>query len=514
MADVKDGIVLDCVGLDFGTTNSSVAYWDGSCIQLIDLDDGPIMQTKIKYKQVVIKSIKRIISNPESARDWGLEWRIENGIPEFLIDETWKSIIDISADILKNIRFKVNNKLKKNIRNTVLTVPARYNECQRQWVVEAATNAGWKVVRVIAEPTAGFLSCEMPNGTYGIYDIGGGTFDFTLLRKEEDVIHVLGTTGDTELGGDHLDLLAAAELKIPQEEARILRESGKGPEQIYKSMIEKSISKCKDLLKQINCKPDGIILIGGTSQMGLVREHLAELEVPLTPVLNPQLAVAKGAAVQARQIMEGDLHLLIDVAPLSIGVEVMNNLVEWLIYRNSPLPIAKKMVFTNSNPEQTHIIFNVVQGDSILAKECRLLGTFSTDINVNKRNQAKIELNFMLDLDGMLHINCLDLDTGEARAVQFNSGEGLTITMLERMLAQGESNIAEKEEVRKLSKICAEVDNIISAMAGEIAPDLLERRNSLNTASDAAVLFDELTKLYNHKIEQKLCGCIDQFITK
>jgi len=225
-----------CVGIDFGTTNSLVALYDATNdkIELVEFEDGSSMlSSEFAYDTVSIQAIKRAISCPAEAKAYGLQTKIEEELIYFYIGNRWISIIEIVAHYFRNLRIKTNQFFKRNIVNCILTVPARYDEYQKQIVVRAAAAGGWKVVRLISEPTAGFIGQEEDeDGVYGVYDLGGGTFDFSLIRKAGDVFQVLGTTGDISIGMDYMDRRIGKTLNPDLDDTscllstRNLRESG------------------------------------------------------------------------------------------------------------------------------------------------------------------------------------------------------------------------------------------------------------------------------------------------
>ena len=500
---------MACVGIDFGTTNSLVAYYNGQEIELIKFNDEYMMPTIATYGNTAIESIKRIISNPDEP--YPFEHKIENGIHYLLVNTEWLSITDICANILRHMRHKTNQQLNRNIVNCILTVPARFDEYQKQIVIEAAIKAGWRVVRVIAEPTAGFIGQEEENdGIYGIYDLGGGTFDFSLVRKSDMVMQVLGTVGDTRIGMDYIDRALAQTKWMSTNDIKLARESGNISDlSACDEMISNTIDKCMQLIDHTGHMPKKIYMIGGGAlNPYIVSKVGSESGIEVQVGKDPQLSVVKGAALYAGWITDSNLYLLIDVAPLCIGVESMHGMVEWVIMRNAPLPVAKKITFTNISDNQTHIYFNIVQGEGIFVKDCRVLGEFKVEIAKQKAHSVRIELTFILDTNGLLNIECQDLDTHFKYDISFNSGEGLSEDMIKRIIKQTADKLEDSEVNRKFYKICNEIDIILRNFPEEL--ELLDKRAKLLTLEEAEMLLNEVNHQLHDQIQDNLAHAAQQ----
>lgn len=512
MLDVSERLDCTCVGIDFGTTNSSVAICDDDGLQVVAIDGRDMIPSVAIYNSCQVKSIKRIISNIHEVAEYGPNGKIEDGIPYLHLDGEWRSVISVAANILRHLRHKTNQYLNRNIRNAVITVPARFDERQRQWAVEAANEAGWRVVRVMAEPTAAFLSEDIgEDGIYGVYDLGGGTFDFSILRKDGDIIQVLGSSGDVSIGGDHFD--RALSQYGDMEAVRSMREGGMiknfGP---CKEMIAKTLVKCEALIQKCKVKLDKIIMVGGGVHMDFVVSALRTLKIPLQISQEPQLAVAKGAAIHAHRLSKGSIYLLIDVVPLSIGVETLHGMVEWVIHKDAPLPAGKSVIFTNADDRQTHIIFNIVQGESIFAEECAVLGSFKVPITPSRRNTAQVELELILDVNGMLSISCKDLGSNVEREFSFNSGDGLTKNMIDRMINKGRENVVEKENWRRFYRLCDEIDITLRGLQDHDVTRLTERRGRIKTVSEAEELMGEIEARFGGVIAARLCESVEKLL--
>ena len=435
-----------CVGIDFGTTNSLVSFISGDEIKFIEFKCKPhnMLPSIIGYKDELsffakqakdfenIASFKKFISNPDEESE--LPKKIIDGISTFFVGNRWRSIIEISADLFLHLRHTTNTQLCENIRNAVLCVPARFDDYQRQLLVKAATKAGWRILRIVSEPTAGFLGQEeVPDGEFGIADLGGGTFDFSIVKSQEKVIQVIYTNGNTKIGGCHIDKVthkAFAKSGVTLEQIAQLRETGDSAsiEKDLKTEIAYFVKNASEqvsleCLKIIEKSPQifsEIILIGGAS--GLLSNVLTEAGYKISIPSQKQLQVARGAARQAYKLQsKASPYLLLDVTPLSLGIEILNDQVEWIIPKNSRIPIAKEVIFTNVHDQQTHIKFKVVQGDSDFASECRNLGEFELEIEKRKAGLIKLEIRFIVDADGMITIRAKNLDTEELKEIKVSS---------------------------------------------------------------------------------------------
>jgi molecular chaperone HscA len=379
-----------------------------------------------------IANFKKFISNPDEESE--LPKKIVDGICVFFVGNRWRSITEISADLFLHLRHTTNAQLSENIRNAILCVPARFDDYQRQLVVKAATKAGWRILRVVSEPTAGFLGQEeIPDGEFGVADLGGGTFDFSIVKSEEKVIQVIYTSGNMKIGGCHIDKLAHkvfAKAGVTMEQIIQLRETGdcvsiekdlkKEIVYLIKDASEQMSLECLKIIKNSPQVFSEIILIGGASE--LLANSLLEAGYKIRISSQKQLQVARGAARQAYKLQtRASPYLLLDVTPLSLGIEILNDEVEWIIPKNSPIPIAKKVIFTNVHDQQTHIKFKVVQGDSDFASKCRNLGEFELEIEKRKAGSVKLEIRFIVNADGMITIRAKNLDTEELREIKVSS---------------------------------------------------------------------------------------------
>jgi len=420
-----------CVGIDFGTTTSSVALFDGQLrfVEFTNLEvdgDSRIAKSQVNLNGKICSNLKDQISRETLSVDSATV--TDCGQPVH-----GSADIEEIVEFLRSLRKETNQYFYRDIRNCVITVPARFNDIQRQYTVEAATKAGWQVVRVLAEPTAAFVAYsllhECSDGTYGVYDLGGGTFDFTVIRKDGDALQVIATEGDLEIGGNHFDSSIARNLGVSLAEARLLRESGSVS---CNKLLEKTVQICKRIMPS---DADGIILAGGCGHMAYnLLAH--DFRVVSTP--DPRLLVCAGAAIHARKMAE-EKYLLIDVLPVSIGIEIMNGISEIVLRKNTPLPASSTVSFTNVDERQTHILFHVVQGESDRVQECRSLGDFRVKINPAPPRTVHIKVNLQVDTDGIISIDCES--PVEKVHLQLNSTKGLTPSMAQDLNASSRNDM-------------------------------------------------------------------------
>ena len=540
------------LGIDLGTTNSLIAFKNGKKVSLIEDENGDalipsvvhfpengsvIVGENAKNKLNIdplntVSSVKRLIGRGKKDllnKSNFFPYKFDLSDDRFLKVETRKGIfspVEISSEILKFLNKRALEFLKRDIDGVVITVPAYFDEAQRQATKDSATLAGMKVLRLLNEPTAAAIAYGLDlqeEGTVAVYDLGGGTFDISILRLVKGVFEVLATGGDASLGGDDFDyaivnwmiqslkLNVDGNVKMESElllAARAAKENLSASNQkrsvvinfyenqlvlsrdqyedLTQDLVKKTIRACKQTLRDASLKIDeidNVLLVGGSSRNFNVQTEVKKLfKIQPRCDLDPDKVVAIGAAYQA-DILIGNRNdenpLLLDVNPLSLGLETMGGLVEKIIPRNSTIPISKVQEFTTFKDGQTAMKLHIVQGERELVTDCRSLASFEVrDIPPMVAGAAKISVLFQVDADGLLSVEATELSSGEKTSVVVKPSFGLTESEITGMLRDSFDKAEDDHKHRLLAESQVEADRIIYDLQSALQ---LDAKNVLTT---------------------------------
>ncbi len=533
------------VGIDLGTTNSVVAISQEGVVEVLKdgqgrsllpsvvayLDSGMMVGHEARRQLLdspdrVVGSIKRLMGRgPEDVKriagtlPFDLDTNAEGGMVRLKIGERSLTPVEISADILRAIKTRAEEALNKEVKRAVVTVPAYFDDAARLATKDAARLAGLDVLRLVSEPTAAALAYGLDNeaeGLYAVYDLGGGTFDFSLLRMEKGVFQVLATGGDAALGGDDFDHLIAerflaerdpqglkklssGEVKQVMASARIAKEcltawvegdwmidvedrptrhrlTREQFEEMITPQVAKTVDICRNVLLDADVLPGdikGVVLVGGSTRVPLVRRRVEEFfGAPPLADINPDEVVAVGAARQAEALTAGSDTLLLDVIPLSLGLETMGGIVEKIVPRNTPIPVAMAQEFTTYQDGQTAMMIQVVQGEREMVVQNRSLARFVLGgIPPMTAGAARIRVAFNVDADGLLTVSAQEMTTGVEQQIQVKPSYGLTEDEMARMLKDSLEHARQDMEDRLLAESRVEAKRNMLAVQSALAVD-------------------------------------------
>ncbi|MBN9343425.1 MAG: hypothetical protein BGO76_05295 [Caedibacter sp. 38-128] len=534
------------IGIDLGTTHSLLAFAsEENAPQLIPLQGERLIPSAVYYTEegypIVGKKALSMLSQDPRNVIRSIKRFMHYGSQRHTLRDLALTPVEISSHILAYLKSQAERQLGRPIHKAVITVPAYFDEAARTATRDAGRLAGLEVLRLVNEPTAAALAYGLEKkaqGIYAVYDFGGGTFDLSLLKLQGEVFQVLATRGDMNLGGDDIDhalyqecfhtkdqtidpkqalfvIRLLKEKLTEQNEASLTIENHaytltrQHLEAIAQPFIDRTLEHCQKALEDADIRKEdikGVILVGGVTRMPLIKKAVEAFfgKKPLDD-LNPDEVVAYGAALQARALTQGSNNLLLDVAPLSLGLETFGGIVEKIIERNSPLPVSKIQEFTTHEEGQTAMLLHIVQGERELVQDCRSLARFELHgIPPLPAGIARIQVQFTVDVDGLLTVTAKEKTTGISQYIEIKPSYGLSecdlLEMISTSLTYGQQDL----EARLLIEAKVEAERIqkVTLNALETDQDLLEEKEKKLIQTALQSLNEALKTQDRTKIQQ------------
>ncbi|PPR38593.1 MAG: Chaperone protein HscA [Alphaproteobacteria bacterium MarineAlpha8_Bin1] len=574
----NDKVENSCIGVDFGTTNSVCSIKIGNKVEFIKDQDENILIPSI----VLFDNQKKVIGNTAIKNDKDLNSIksikrnfTENFDENLYLDNKGEKVssVDIATDIFKHLKENCDNYLKEKIYDCVLTVPAYFDEKARSGIMRSAFMSGFNVKRLINEPTAAAFAYGLEKnkrGTYFVFDLGGGTFDVSILKLSEGIFKVIGSGGDSKLGGDDFDKLLAekilkdffnanlTEISIKDQrfvinKCKILKEKISDKKHFDEnfvindvsknikitsdffnsaidSLIDKTLSISESLLSECNLESksiDGFILVGGSTRLYRIEEKIKKkFGIRIFNNINPDLVVSFGAALHGYELLNGSKNLLLDVTPLSLGIETMGGLMEKIISRNSSIPCVKEQSFTTHENGQTAIKINILQGERETIEHNRSLGEFIlTGLEPKPAGVPRINVRFSLDADGILFVSANDENSSKEGNLVVKADKNLSIDEMRKIVESSVSNaqndmnermnieakikgrrvINEIESVKGELKLLCNKNELkeIMNLVKELNDIILSTKTDIETINDLTDKINESTKRFAQKKVEK-----------